>query len=82
MSQEGQKDNQGQLPPEPLPVHPAIIQKARSSNCVGLSASPLSALNTPEPVRYSLIPDLPLDSSLMFEFLLVLYLLFIQYITI
>ncbi|KAK6299719.1 hypothetical protein J4Q44_G00297520, partial [Coregonus suidteri] len=30
MSQEGQKDNQGQLPPEPLPVHPAIIQKARS----------------------------------------------------
>ena len=23
MSQEGQKDNQGQQPPEPLPVHPA-----------------------------------------------------------
>uniref|UniRef100_A0A4W5K4C9 Far upstream element (FUSE) binding protein 3 n=1 Tax=Hucho hucho TaxID=62062 RepID=A0A4W5K4C9_9TELE len=26
----GQKDHQGQQPPEPLPVHPAIIQKARS----------------------------------------------------
>ena len=30
MSQEGQKDHQGQQPPEPLPVHPAIIQKAKS----------------------------------------------------
>ena len=30
MSHEGQKDHQGQQPPEPLPVHPAIIQKARS----------------------------------------------------
>jgi hypothetical protein len=30
MSQEGQKDYQGQQPPEPLPVHTAIIQKARS----------------------------------------------------
>jgi hypothetical protein len=30
MSQEGQKDHQGQQPPEPLPVYPAIIQKARS----------------------------------------------------
>ncbi|XP_071205475.1 methyl-CpG-binding protein 2-like isoform X1 [Salvelinus alpinus] len=30
MSQEGQKDNQGQQPPEPLPVHPAVIQKASS----------------------------------------------------
>ena len=29
MSQEGQKDQQGQQPPEPLPVHPAIIQNAR-----------------------------------------------------
>ena len=29
MSQEGQKEHQGQ-PPKPLPVHPAIIQKARS----------------------------------------------------
>ena len=29
MSQECQKD-QGQQPPEPLPVHPATIQKARS----------------------------------------------------
>jgi hypothetical protein len=30
MSQEGQKDHQGQPPPEPLPVHPITIQKARS----------------------------------------------------
>ena len=30
MLQEGQKDNKGQQPPEPLPVHPAIIQKVRS----------------------------------------------------
>jgi hypothetical protein len=29
-SQEGHKDHQGQQPPEPLPVHPTIIQKARS----------------------------------------------------
>ncbi|KAM9402139.1 uncharacterized protein ACWYII_029367 isoform 1-T2 [Salvelinus alpinus] len=30
MSQEGQKVNHGQQPPEPLLVHPVIIQKARS----------------------------------------------------
>ena len=30
MSQEGQKDHQGQEPPEPLPVHPTIIQSVRS----------------------------------------------------
>ena len=30
MSQEGKKDHQGQHPPEPLPVHTATIQKARS----------------------------------------------------
>ena len=30
MSQEGQKDHQGQQPPGPLPVHPAIIQKTMS----------------------------------------------------
>ena len=30
MSQESNKDHQGQQPPEPLPVHPAIIQKERS----------------------------------------------------
>ena len=30
MLQEGHKDHQGHQPPEPLPVHPAIIQKARS----------------------------------------------------
>jgi hypothetical protein len=31
MSQEGQKDHQGQQPPKPLPVHIATIQKARSA---------------------------------------------------
>ena len=30
ISQEGQKDHQGQQPPEPLPVHTSTIQKARS----------------------------------------------------
>ncbi|XP_028811084.1 transmembrane protein 39A [Denticeps clupeoides] len=57
----------------------------RSSNSVGLSAPPLTALITPEPVRHSKIPELPLDSSLLFEFLLFLYLLvalFVQYINI
>ncbi|KAK6324265.1 hypothetical protein J4Q44_G00066040 [Coregonus suidteri] len=58
---------------------------SRSSNCVGLSATPLSAFNNPEPVRRSRIPDLPLDTSLLFEFLLFLYLLvalFVQYINV
>uniref|UniRef100_A0A674AVD7 Uncharacterized protein n=1 Tax=Salmo trutta TaxID=8032 RepID=A0A674AVD7_SALTR len=59
----------------------------RSSNCVSLSirTMSLSALITPEPVRHSRIPDIPLDRSLLFEFLLFLYLLvalFIQYINI
>ncbi|KAA8595864.1 hypothetical protein FQN60_011155, partial [Etheostoma spectabile] len=57
----------------------------KSSNVVGLSAPPISALITPEPVRHSRIPELPLDSSLLFEFLLFLYLLvalFVQYINI
>ena len=34
MSQEGQKDPQGQQPPEPLPVYPAIIQEPRSVRCM------------------------------------------------
>uniref|UniRef100_A0A8C6TBH6 Transmembrane protein 39A n=1 Tax=Neogobius melanostomus TaxID=47308 RepID=A0A8C6TBH6_9GOBI len=57
----------------------------RSSNTLGLTAPPLSALITPEPVRHSRIPDLPLDGSLLFEFILFLYLLvalFVQYINI
>lgn len=52
---------------------------------MGLSAPPLSALITPEPVRHSRIPKLPLDSGLLFEFLLFLYLLvalFVQYMNI
>ncbi|XP_076838721.1 transmembrane protein 39A isoform X1 [Brachyhypopomus gauderio] len=59
--------------------------RGRSSNSVGLSAPPLTTLITPEPVRHSRIPDLPLDGSLLFEFLLFLYLLvalFVQYINI
>lgn len=57
----------------------------RISSSMGLSAPPLSALITPEPVRHSRIPELPLDGSLLFEFLLFLYLLvalFVQYINI
>ncbi|XP_015219648.1 transmembrane protein 39A isoform X2 [Lepisosteus oculatus] len=57
----------------------------RSSNSVGLSAPPITALITPEPVRHSRIPELPLDGSLLFEFLLFTYLLvalFVQYINI
>lgn len=52
---------------------------------VGLSAPPLSALITPEQVRHSRIPELPLDGSLLFELLLFLYLLvalFVQYMNI
>ncbi|XP_077570173.1 transmembrane protein 39A [Stigmatopora nigra] len=57
----------------------------RNSSSLGLSAPPLSAVITPEPVRHSKIPALPLDSGLLFEFLLFLYLLvalFVQYINI
>ncbi len=56
----------------------------RNSGVVGLTP-PLTALITPEPVRHSRIPDLPLDSNLLFEALLFLYLLvalFVQYINI
>ncbi|KAK9980397.1 hypothetical protein ABG768_000008 [Culter alburnus] len=59
--------------------------RCRNSSAVGLSAPPLTALITPEPVRHSRIPDLPLDSNLLFESLLFLYLLvalFVQYINI
>ncbi|XP_018603549.1 transmembrane protein 39A isoform X1 [Scleropages formosus] len=57
----------------------------RSSASVGVCAPPLTALITPEPVRHSRIPELPLDSSLLFELMLFLYLLvalFVQYINI
>lgn len=59
--------------------------RCRSINSVGLSAPPITALITPEPVRHSRIPNLPLDSNLLFESLLFLYLLvalFVQYINI
>ncbi|KAM8975215.1 transmembrane protein 39A [Pelodytes ibericus] len=57
----------------------------RNGSAVGLSAPPITALITPEPVRHCRIPDLPLDGSLLFEFLFFTYLLvalFIQYINI
>ncbi|XP_063302567.1 transmembrane protein 39A [Pelobates fuscus] len=57
----------------------------RNGSAVGLTAPPITALITPEPVRHCRIPDLPLDGSLLFEFLFFIYLLvalFIQYINI
>ncbi|XP_068926077.1 transmembrane protein 39A isoform X2 [Petaurus breviceps papuanus] len=57
----------------------------RNGSAVGLSVPPITALITPEPVRHCQIPDLPVDGSLLFEFLFFIYLLvalFIQYINI
>uniref|UniRef100_A0A8D0HM70 Transmembrane protein 39A n=1 Tax=Sphenodon punctatus TaxID=8508 RepID=A0A8D0HM70_SPHPU len=57
----------------------------RNGSAISLSAPPITALITPEPVRHCRIPDLPLDGSLLFEFLFFVYLLvalFIQYINI
>ncbi|KAG8572975.1 hypothetical protein GDO81_012235 [Engystomops pustulosus] len=57
----------------------------RNRSAVGLSAPPITALITPEPVRHCRIPDLPQDGSLLFKFLFFIYLLvslFIQYINI
>ncbi|MBN3282161.1 TM39A protein, partial [Polyodon spathula] len=57
----------------------------RNSTSVGLSAPPITALITPEPVRHRRVPELPLDGSLLFEFLFFTYLLialFVQYINI
>ncbi|NXH16391.1 TM39A protein, partial [Bucco capensis] len=57
----------------------------RNGSALSLSAPPLTALITPEPVRHCRIPELPLDGSLLFEFLFFIYLLvalFIQYINI
>ncbi|XP_058886517.1 transmembrane protein 39A isoform X2 [Acipenser ruthenus] len=56
-----------------------------NSTSVGLSAPPITALITPEPVRHRRVPELPLDGSLLFEFLFFIYLLialFVQYINI
>ncbi|XP_061669855.1 transmembrane protein 39A isoform X1 [Syngnathoides biaculeatus] len=61
------------------------VHRARNSGSLGLSAPPISAVIRPEPVRHSKIPVLPLDSSLLFEFLLFVYLLvalFVQYVNI
>uniref|UniRef100_A0A8B9BXK6 Transmembrane protein 39A n=1 Tax=Anser brachyrhynchus TaxID=132585 RepID=A0A8B9BXK6_9AVES len=57
----------------------------RNGSAISLSAPPITALITPEPVRHCRIPELPLDGSLLFEFLFFIYLLvalFIQYINI
>nr|XP_033799050.1 transmembrane protein 39A isoform X4 [Geotrypetes seraphini] len=59
--------------------------ESMNGSTLGLSAPPITALITPEPVRHCRIPDLPLDGSLLFEFLFFIYLLvalFIQYINI
>ncbi|XP_018614126.2 transmembrane protein 39A-like isoform X2 [Scleropages formosus] len=59
--------------------------RARGSNTVGLSPVPLTNLVTPEPVRHSRIPSIPLENTVVFEFLLFLYLLvalFVQYLNI
>lgn len=57
----------------------------RNGSAISLSAPPITTLITPEPVRHCRIPELPLDGSLLFEFLFFIYLLvalFIQYINI
>uniref|UniRef100_A0A8C5LG08 Transmembrane protein 39a n=1 Tax=Jaculus jaculus TaxID=51337 RepID=A0A8C5LG08_JACJA len=56
-----------------------------NGSAVGLPVPPITALITPGPVRHCQIPDLPVDGSLLFEFLFFIYLLivlFIQYINI
>ncbi|XP_034267064.1 transmembrane protein 39A isoform X1 [Pantherophis guttatus] len=57
----------------------------RNGSTLSLSAPPITALITPEPVRHCRIPELPVDGNLLFEFLFFIYLLvslFIQYINI
>ncbi|KAM5281636.1 transmembrane protein 39A isoform 2-T2 [Ctenodactylus gundi] len=57
----------------------------RNGSTIGLPVPPITALITPGPVRHCQIPDLPVDGSLLFEFLFFIYLLvalFIQYINI
>lgn len=57
----------------------------RNGSAISLSAPPITALITPEPVRHCRIPELPVDGNLLFEFLFFIYLLvalFIQYINI
>ncbi|XP_078088828.1 transmembrane protein 39A [Mustelus asterias] len=57
----------------------------RNGSAIGLSAPPITALITPEPVRHCRIPDLPTDGCLVFELLFFIYLLMallVQYINI
>ncbi|XP_064413257.1 transmembrane protein 39A isoform X3 [Latimeria chalumnae] len=57
----------------------------RNGNVTGLTAPPITALITPEPVRHCRVPELPLVGSLLFEFLFFIYLLVslsVQYINI
>ncbi|XP_055500240.1 transmembrane protein 39A [Leucoraja erinacea] len=57
----------------------------RNGTAIGLSAPPITALITPEPVRHCCIPELPTDGCLVFELLFFIYLLMaliVQYINI
>lgn len=62
-----------------------MVFSFRNGSAIGLPVPPITALITPGPVRHCQIPDLPVDGSLLFEFLFFIYLLvalFIQYINI
>lgn len=62
-----------------------LVFSFRNGSAIGLPVPPITALITPGPVRHCQIPDLPVDGSLLFEFLFFIYLLvalFIQYINI
>lgn len=67
------------------PFELTIVFSFRNGSAIGLPVPPITALITPGPVRHCQIPDLPVDGSLLFEFLFFIYLLvalFIQYINI
>lgn len=70
---------------EVIAIELTIVFSFRNGSAIGLPVPPITALITPGPVRHCQIPDLPVDGSLLFEFLFFIYLLvalFIQYINI
>lgn len=70
---------------EVMTIELTIVFSFRNGSAIGLPVPPITALITPGPVRHCQIPDLPVDGSLLFEFLFFIYLLvalFIQYINI
>lgn len=70
---------------EVITIELTIVFSFRNGSAIGLPVPPITALITPGPVRHCQIPDLPVDGSLLFEFLFFIYLLvalFIQYINI